>query len=229
MSRLAELIRRAARDETPPMGFAARANWKPAPRMLTVATGPAEDADLLLLAAPASAKQQTPWGVTVRDAAGYRAAREAGADFVCFAMDDLPAQVLLDEEPGRVLVLDQDTPDALLRMVEGLGVDACYVERADGPLTVRAAAELRRIAGLTRRPLLLPATVAPDTGELGAARECGVVGLVVPPVTAAAVRERIAAVPARKPRREERPMAVLPHAGFAPANEEEEDDEDRLR
>ncbi len=173
-------------------------------------------------------------GVWLRQASAEAAKAASGAaiDFLVFADDNTPAQVLLDEKLGFVLSLAESADDTTLRVIESLPLDAVLVSYWDGELTVKRALELRRLAGLTRRPLILSVSADISAGDLEALRDCGVAAVIVDTARAGvdAVREvkaRIAALPPRrKPRNDERAQVSLPAPANAGHDHGDEDDGD---
>ena len=129
-----------------------------------------------------------------------------------FDPDEATATALLDDEIGYVLALPKDLGDNETRTLESFQLDAIDVGEIKGALTVRRQIELRRIVGMTRKPLM--ATVSSDisTAELQALRDTNVV--VVVATDAAGVdklRKTIDALPPRRPRKDaERPTPLVP-------------------
>lgn len=241
MSRLAEAMRRAARRDAQPIGFAATvARSNPTMLVLARAMSAADAADAVSRGADAviSATEESIahegsgallWGTEtpVQGRDGARALRGAGADFLVFSDDTTDASVLLEEDLGFVMRIGLDASDTFLRVVEGLPLDALLVPSLAGALTVRRTLDLRRLANFARKALLLP--VAPDIAgaELEALRDCGVIGVVVDgPAGAAALRPVVDALAPRRRPKEGRSVSVLPRvAGVSHIEEPEEPDE----
>jgi hypothetical protein len=196
MSKLSDRIRRATRVESAPLGFAAAAARTKSPTMLLgaqIAGDGSKDgaaaveagADLLLLTQPVKSPSESLSDAVVGvwpsklSADGIREAKDSSADFVVIDFDNTPASVLLDDDKGHVLLAPDEIEDMLLRVVESLSVDAILIADGPGSLTVRRQLELRRIHGLTQKPLLM--VVPPDISaqELTALREIGVIGVIV--------------------------------------------------
>lgn len=256
MSKLSEAIRRTVKRESAPMGFQRLAARDQPATMLVVATvrestgsavgaAASAGADVVLIApdnppAPDALKEMAgsagsaTLGIWLRQASteAAKAAGEAGIDFLVFADDNTPAQVLLDEKLGFVLSLAESADDTTLRVIESLPLDAVLVSYWDGELTVKRALELRRLAVLTRRPLILSVSADISAGDLEALRESGVAAVIVDAARAGegAVREvkaRIAALPPRrKQRNEERAQVSLPAPGGAGGHDHGDDDDD---
>ena len=248
MSKLAERIRRVTRPEPAPLGFAAAAR-KPAPTMLSLvrlSTGDAAkareaaargaDAVIIDSADPKKLKEQAEKAdsviLGVRPQKAVREAvaslKGAGVDFAVVDAESAMAESLLEENLGYVLALHKSPDDTTLRLLGDLGLDALLVPAPMQPITLERLLELRRIAALSRTPLLTEITPDADSSLLQILRDSGVAGVVVEGSAIGkleGLRERIAALPPRGRRREERAEAVLP-AQPAQADEEDEGDED---
>jgi len=156
------------------------------------------------------------------------ALRAAGADFIVLDLDSAMADALLEENVGSVLVLDAQADETTLRLAGGLGLDAIVTAVPDGPFTLARALELRRLSGISRTPLLAAARADAGASTLQVMRDSGVMGVIVRAgdiPSLGALRERIAALPSRGQRREERAEALLP-AGVHHVHEEEEEEDE---
>lgn len=248
MSKLADLIRRTARTEPTQIGFTTTAT-KPRPTMLLAAlvgagNASATGADVVLLqagaATAASAGSENgaaaPMrGLWLQDGADATDAREQGFDFVVFGGNDAPASVLLEEEAGLVMHVQEELADSLLQALQWLPLDALLV-RWDGTLTVRRQLELQRLSGFSRKPLFLVIESEPPAAELEALREAGVIAVVVD-LTANGGAARLAALRSTidglrpRPKRSRTEAGVVSvsssfiHAPSEP-NESDEPDED---
>lgn len=251
MSKLADQIRRATRIETAPIGFAAAAARTRTPSLLLgiqIDLNAADQAkaaveagaDVLLLTTERDATQaQGVMQIAGTAVVGLQPAsltpevveqaKQAGIDFLVIDAEQTPASMLLDEALGFVLLLSGDFSDALLRTIESLPIDAVLFSDNAKPLTIRRQLELRRLAGLTQKPLLLSIPPEISAAELEALRESGAVGVVVDAAQASALdrlsalRSAIDGLPPRRRRREEAPTPILPRVATAPeAGEEEE-------
>lgn len=238
MSKLTEAMSRAVRRESRPIGFSSTAT-KTNATMLLLARAPAAGAkDAASSGADAviggpierganGASGSALWGAEepVKGREGARALRESGADFLIFADDTTDAAVLLEDDLGFVMRIDFDASDTFLRTVESLQLDALLVPGLeDGGLTVRRTLDLRRLASLARKPLLLPVQPAIDAASLEALRDCGVIGVVVDGAAAAAtLRSTIDALPPRRRPKETQGggSAVMIPAGVGAAHIDE--------
>jgi hypothetical protein len=250
MSKLTDRIRRATRVEAAPLGFAAAAARTRTPTQLlgvlvvadaanAIAAARDAGADFYLVkgAAQPGGVPDVPEGVSVGvwpadfGTEGIEAAKSAGADFVVIDLDHTPASVLLDDSVGHVLLAPGDLEDTLLRAVEALPIDAVLLSDGPGNLTIRRQLELRRLHGLTQKPLLMVAPPTLSEQELLALRDIGVVGVVVDTKEKgsagqlSALRATIDNLPARRRRREEAPTPILPRAPMASEAQEEQEDE----
>lgn len=157
--------------------------------------------------------------------------RQAGIDFVVFEAERTTAATLLGESLGYVLHLNQELSDIYLRTLENLPLDAILVPWPEGPLTVRAQMEFRRIAGLSRTPLIVAVSRPPDASELQCLRDAGAAGVALDlsqqGATEAllALRQAIDSLPPRRRRRQERAEPLLPTTA-PPSGEEKEEEEE---
>ena len=223
MSKLADRIKKAARVEPAPLGFAAAARTE-APSMLVLArlgddTGKIKEAldkgaDGVVLEADAGKLRgaKAPDGALIGatteklDRKEASALREAGADFV-IVTESTPADALLDEKLGFVMALSPEIEDSRLRLIGDLNLDAIIVAAPSGALDVARLLDLRRIVALGRAPLFVEVDAGVDATALNVLRDSGAAGIVVPASAIGKLgelRERIASLPARGKRRDER-------------------------
>ncbi len=253
MSKLSDAIRKTTRPILSPIGFQPGAARKPVPTLLLVATlrsGSEADArrvasagvDCLLLApeeawgealvVAAKAVGDMPVGLWLRNADpdAVKSAREAGIDYLVFSDENTKAEVLIDEKLGFVLSLAEGEDDTMLRSLGTLSLDAMLVSYWEGELTVRRALELRRLAALSQKPLMLSVSTDVGAGELEALRDAGVTAVIVDGERTAEddlkrLRETIMALPPRRKRREERPeVSITAPAGNSHDHDDHDDD-----
>jgi hypothetical protein len=154
-----------------------------------------------------------------------KALRESGVDFLAFEADATPAAALLDEEMGYVLVLEDDAEELFLRSLDALTLDGVYLDDVIAPLSVKRQLELSRVGQLSHKTLICKVQPDLSSEDLQCFRAAGVVLLLVDRVDAIAVlKEAVAGLPAKRQRRDERPVVALPR-GQAPAEDEDDDDE----
>jgi len=254
MSKLADKLRKALRLEAAPIGFRAAARERNLSLLLVVRLGNPDakkaavavergaDSILVALASPGvadvggvvEAAGDLPCGVLSEGLDGDAVARltAAGVDYFAFAAESTPGPALLEEKAGYVLMLEGELSDTYLRSADLLPLDAVFVPRGEGSLTVRGLMELRRIAVLTRKPIMVTAPPIATGAELECLRDSGVSLLVVDGDEPAAMesipslRQKIEALPAPRRRREERMGAVLPRPADMMVVEGEEEEED---
>jgi hypothetical protein len=251
MSKLGDRIRKTTNTEPAPIGFRTVRPAKNPSLLVTVllaggdvgkvaaAADKGAGAIMLRSAAPDAVKAaseaagEVPVGVHPEqvDAKGVAALVEAGADFLVFEAESTPATALIEEKPGYVLALKDTQDDTYLRVLESLALDAILLDGWSGPLTLRKQVELRRIAGLTRKPLMLPVALPVESAELECLRDAGVSVLAVDGSDEAlaelpALVSTIEALPGPRRRRETSLEVLLPRAAEMAAEEEEEEDED---
>jgi len=81
----------------------------------------------------------------------------------------------LEKMSALVLALkDGADDDTYLRVLESVALDAILLPDWKGPLTLKKQLELRRIAALARKPLLLPVELSVESGDLECLRDAGV-------------------------------------------------------
>ena len=245
MSKLADLLTRVSRGPQTRMGFGPRSTDQ-VPPLLLLASGearalPAETAGrvdaFLVTQGPTEppAAESLVWGAQA-STAETGPLREAGGDFLAFEPAQAPASVLNEETLGKVLMVDPEASDTVLRATDALPIDATLLDLTDGALTVERLMSAYRVAGLVRKPLIVVAEPSWGRDELVALRDAGALGVLVRlPVaegTIARLHDIIGALPPRKrprPRgeallpamREEQPTALPPEI-----EEPDEDDDD---
>lgn len=243
MSKLRERIRSTRERRSVPFGFGPRSRAAEAHRNVLVlaevegaeaaAAAAGAGADALLtgaesIAAVTEAADGRPVGARVEAATSgdAEALIEAGADFLVFDDARTEAATLLRPELGHVALLtDAAAAEEELRLLQPLDLDAILLPSARAAATVRDQLLTRRIAELTRKPLIVPVDASADATQLEVWRDAGAVIALVAGDTAEieAVVAAAAAVPAPRERREDRPNALVPSptAGML----EEDDDE----
>ncbi|MPZ47741.1 MAG: hypothetical protein GEU75_00215 [Dehalococcoidia bacterium] len=232
------------------MGFGA-ARLAAKPSMLVGFVGPAAQAgpareagaDFLLIEVAGAldaavvkqlreAANDLPLGVLPKTVAADKTTelREAGLDFLGFDAETTPAAAILDDDMGYVLALPEQTDevkrDLFLRSLEPLTLEAVFLASAPSTLTVAQQLELARVAQLTHKPMVC--RVQPDASsvDLQCLRAAGVVALIADSAAAVTMlKASVAALPARKQRKDDRPVVSLPR-GQAPAEEDDDDDDD---
>ena len=184
------------------------------------------------LAEVVAAAEALPIGLGLEevDSGDLEGFRGAGADFVALEMRT-PATALLNEELGFILRLRDDVTDVQLRTLDALPINAIYVERNRTPLTIERQLELRRISGLTRKPLLL--AIPPDATQehLLSLRESGValLGLDLDAHDAdslRALRTLVDELPKHRARRDESQVSLPTRSVSVGGRGDEEDDEE---
>lgn len=256
MSKLSQKIRRVTRVEPAPMGFGTASRARIA-TMLLVGLAPdrwterasqaaSQGIDILILGSghgtprerdvqeAVDAADEVVCGVQFDQAEQdtMDPLRQAGIDFIVFQAERTGAAALLDEGLGYVLHLNQDLSDIYLRTLEDLPLDAILVPWPEGPLTVRAQMEFRRIAGLSRTPLLVAVPRPPDASDLQCLRDAGAAGVALDlsqrgsGEALPALRQAIDSLPPRRLRRQEPAEPLLPTTAPPSAEEEEEEEEE---
>ena len=232
MSKLRDHIRRTSQRRPGPLGFAPRSREADDHRYVIViaevadadAASAAADAgvDALLhseggegLEAVIEAAGDLPVGARLEAASAGDADAliEAGADFLVFDDAQTEAAALLRDELGHVGLLgDATASEEELRLLQPLDLDAILIPPHTGSLSVRDQLQTRRIAELTRKPLIVPVAADATTEALRVLRDAGAPA-VLASGSAADLEAVVAAaseVPAPRERREERPDPLLP-------------------
>ena len=245
MSKLRDRIRRTFQRRPGPLGFAPRSRQADEHRYVIViaevdgadaaSAAAAAGADALLHAAGrdgieavVEAAGDLPVGARLEAATAGDADAliEAGADFLVFDDARTEAAALLRDELGHVALLgDADASEEDLRLLQPLDLDALLIPGSAGALSVREQLQTRRIAELTRKPLIVPVAAEVSTEELRIWRDAGA-PVALAGGDAADLEAIVAAardVPAPRERREERPDPLLPSSA-APADDFDEDD-----
>jgi hypothetical protein len=249
MSKLGDRIRKTMRMEPAPIGFRAVRPEKNPPLLVVVlldGDGPGKVAEAVEKGAGAvvlkgakldDVKEASggadegscgAWPEEV-DAKAVAALVEAGADFLVFDAESTPANALLEDKLGYVLVLKDGQDDTYLRVLESVALDAILLDGPIVPLTLRRQVELRRVAGLTRKPLMLPVSLPVESADLECLRDAGVSVLVVDGKgleELPALVKTVEDLPGPRRRRETALEVLLPRAAEMAAEEEEEDDEE---
>ena len=197
MAKLADLIQRAWRPTSAPLGFAS-ARTKATPSMIIVAQinagwkaaasdAIAAGASVILLSgspkendikAAAGAGAGSPCGLIANDAAKLDALRESGIDFVVLD-NQAPAGALQNEDLTFLLKVSEELSDVQLRTLDSLPVDALVLETPPGTLTIGRQMELQRITGLARKPMLMSPAADVSRDDLLSLRDAGVMLLAV--------------------------------------------------
>ena len=248
MSKLAERIRKATHPEPAHLGFAAPAARQKSASLLVVArlsagdAGKAADAvkkgaDAVIVDGLEAGKAKDVAGKADGAALGARLAkanrsdvaglRDAGVDFVVVDPGSAMAEVLLEEKVGFVFEQGGDVEDTGLRLLGEMGLDAIVIPAPVEPLTVRDLLGLRRLASLTRTPLLAGVRPEAEAGFLQALRDSGVVGVIVDGSGLGkldGLKSRIEALPVRGRRKEEHAEATLPAKAASGEDDDEDDD-----
>lgn len=246
MSKLEEKIKRAGKTSPAPLGFTRGAAQAADPTMLVVVQvrdagriGAAAEkgADIVIVekADTGKLKQEIEKtgacaGVIAGGASRSEVAalRDAGTDFIVVDPDASPAEATLEEKVGLVLTAGLDAEETDLRLLGDLSIDALLAPAPEGPLTLRSALRLRRVAGLARTPLLLTADPEIDAASLQVLRDSGVVGIIVDEADAGKLgklKETVLTLRPRGRRRDDHADATLP-AGVGAGDDEDDWDDD---
>ena len=248
MSKLSDRIRKAARPEPAPLGFGAHAARASSPSLLVIVrlssgdAGKAEEAskkgaDAVIVDGADSGRAKDVSAKAAAVALGVRPShadrksvaglRDAGTDFVVLDPESAMAEAMLEEKIGFVLDYRGDGDDTGLRLLGEVGLDAIIIPSPPERFTLAELLKLRRLAALTRVPLMTAVKADSEAGYLHTLRDSGVAGVIIESSglgKLSDLQSRIASLPARGRRREERAEAVLPAA--TPSHDEDFEDDD---
>ncbi|MFH1487220.1 MAG: hypothetical protein ABIH46_14200, partial [Chloroflexota bacterium] len=179
--------------------------------------------------------------VRLQDGEGERLKElaEAGCDFMVVGSAKGTWRLLKESRLGRILVVDPDLSDTLIRAASMLSLDVVLVECEgwdDPALSIERQMVFQRLIGLVRKPVLAVLPPGLSASDIEGLWEVGLTGLITGETARLSeFRDAIASLPATpRKSRGERISALIPRiieqAG-APevGEEEEEDEEDRLR
>ena len=259
MSKLLDCLDRITRGAPNALGFTAAASREAIPQMALLArvatprqsdisalAGAKVDAFILTnegkdLERAAKPLKDRIWGGTAERLGREQmeAYKAAESDFIVFGIDGTLADTLEEGEVARILRIPPNLEEPILRGLEDLPVDIVLLQRpgASEPLTLTHLLAISNVRGFISRYLLLEWDGELTARDLEHLRDLGVDGIVLDTAEVGAdtfktVRQRIDAMPKRKPRGEQKPTAVLPRFGGLPStahhHEEEEDDEDEM-
>jgi hypothetical protein len=183
MSKLLEKLERISNSSGQPMGFGAVVSRTKISPMLTIASVPAGNAQLIGIAAREGAdallltvenlekesktlakmnraKAEIPWGVFLEKVSKEDLGQliELGCDFVVFDPAQTPAAILIEEKIGKVLRIDTSLPENLAKAINRLQVDAVLLNPAgegETAFTVHQLMVLERLAGSTGKYVLM--------------------------------------------------------------------------
>jgi len=253
VSKLQKAIDRLRRPEGRPVGFVATPRERPKAMLLgTLVRDPSQlrpaieaGADLVIAhaaepdgfeaALAAYRDDKVPIGIWLPhvDEPLANALAAAGWDFVVSTLEGTRAGAIDPDKLGHVAAfLDtEQVPDAVLRALGPLEVDAVLVKRTAGDFTLRQEAELVRVTTLSGAPLLVVVGHEPSAAEIRALRDCGSAAVILPE---GATAEQIASGqallravgPRKRSRREGAEIALVPSLASLHLHEEEEEEEE---
>jgi hypothetical protein len=207
MSKLIEKLQRISEGSGQPMGFGAAVARIKISQILTIASVPAgnaqlitaatkEEPDALLLTVDNLGKDtkalakmdrekvEITWGVSLETVSKEDIAKliELGCDYVIFSPDKAPAAILMEEKIGKVLRIDTSLPESLAKAINHLQVDAVLLSpagRDEAAFTVQQLMILERLAGSTGKHILAIMPSGLSTGDIEIFWGLGVRGVIV--------------------------------------------------
>jgi hypothetical protein len=250
MSQLKKAIEKLQRGDPTPMGFSVVSRQKPRALLLGVLVRDAEagkaaieaGVDLVILhtndggsavdAVRGMGETSTPKGAWLSELsiAEAGALKEAGCDFVASPLEGTLAEAVDNDSMGQVLAVTNDMEEATLRALGPLGLDALFLKRPAGRMTLALQVDLARLAMLSGAPLLVNSPADISTGELRVLRDSGAAGLIASENTTTdelrALGERLREVPAKAKGRSGRDIAMVPSPSQTVHSHDDEDDDD---
>ncbi|MEO9254073.1 MAG: hypothetical protein ABI305_00915 [Tepidiformaceae bacterium] len=161
-----------------------------------------------------------------------KALAKAGCDFVVSTLEGTASAAVDTERMGQIVMASDATSDTTLRALGPLGLDALFVERPAGAMTLAQQLDLVRIASFASTTLVVTIDPSATVSDLRVLRDSGA-GVVVAPDGATVEQlksliESLIAVPAphKGKAADGREMAIVPSLGSHGHDEEEDDDDD---
>ena len=243
MSKFIERLQQVLKPPIQSMGFNTAKSEQARPRIqlvLDVATGKSktqlkelDKTDALLVPISAVGAGKTISGVWLSKGNAEEAEKsiKAGVDFII-----LPAsgEVLTsDRKIGKILQVEAEITDILLRTVSALPIDAVLLKEEENGLvlTWKRLMMIHRFSSLAGKPLLIEVLPAVTETELQQIWEAGVSGVIVKTdaeqaeAVALNLRNIIDKLSFPSKRKQEKNMAIVPHIE-SKAEEPKEDDDD---
>lgn len=251
MSELQKKFGRLQRREGPGIGFGQRNREQPRAMLLGAvvndeAAGKAAlgaGADVLVMKAAEAAKaagavkklteDKTTVGVwtDTLDEASAEALSKAGCDFVISTLEGTSSAAVDTDRMGQLVVASNGLDDTTLRSLAPLGLDALFVERPSGAMTLAEQLKLVRLASFASTPLITTVEGGASVADLRVLRDSGVVAVILPSGASAeqikGLVESLKAVPApKRGKGDGREIALVPSLPGAQHEEEEEEEPD---
>ena len=207
MSKLVEKLEQISEGSGQPMGFGAAVTRAKVSPMLTIASVPAGNAQLITIATKEGAdallltmenlekgskalakmnraKAEIPWGVSLETVSKEDIEQliELGCDYVVFDPTKTPAAVMIEERIGKVLRIDASLPENLAKAISRLQVDTVLLNPTGGEetaFTVHQLMVLERLAGSTGKYVLMTMPPGLSTSDIEILWGLGARGVVV--------------------------------------------------
>lgn len=159
---------------------------------------------------------------------------DAGCDFVASSLEGTSAEAVDNEKMGQVLAVTSDMEEGTLRALGPLGLDALFLKRPAGPMTLALQVELARLSMLSGTPLLVNAPADISTAELRVLRDTGAAAIIAADLTSVddlrSLGERLREVPQKtRGKAGGRDIALVPSqssGGHAHDDDDDDDDDD---
>ena len=172
------------------------------------------------------------WGIRVGGLNGEQVSllKEKGCDFVVFDAEDTAAEVLNEDELGKLVAVGPDLSEDQARAIQDLAIDGVLFSQQKEilPLTVAKLMDVQQVLALVNKPFVMEAPSNLESPELESLRNAGITGLVVELSSVKAIsemRQAIAALPGQRSEGTGRYAAVpQPTLEIAPPGSEEDDE-----
>ena len=199
MNRFAELLKKTLRPSPPALGFRASApSCKPHPLLVagikSLEAGEARDYEgvdalifsfenattLKALKQAACLAAAKPWGLFIKSGEkNIQQAIKASADFVVVNAKATDISILDYSELGKVLVVDGELDDTLLKAGSGLPFDAIVLEQRKNSISCLDLMYYRKVAAAASKPVLLAISSDLTQNSLQILWESGIDGVLV--------------------------------------------------
>jgi hypothetical protein len=173
--------------------------------------------------------------LTSGDAPKLEAISKNGCDFIIFRADKMGLDILQYEKMGKILGVDAQIEDGILRTVNTLPVDAIFIRHEGSEpsyFTWHDLMVFRRFTDFVSKPIMVAVTAPLTEKEILALWEAGVDAMVVATGPGAAgetlkkLRQEIDKVTFPAQRRVSKREAIVPHIIPEAPKEEKEDEEE---
>jgi len=197
---------------------------------------PRENAEIPDLITEIADAEEIPWGIHVMggEESDSEALLKAGVDFVVFP-SSAPLSGLLSKDIGRIIEIDSGTADTMVRVLNGMPVDAVLISQSKNSekgITWDDLSGFQRIAGMVNKPVIAPIPAGISKEELQTLWEGGIDGVMVEAAgkgggdTVKKLRGIIEGLEYPSAKQGEKRTAIAPRVHFETRPEQEEEEEE---